>query len=44
MTALVKVVPPSQYQSWLKQQSAAINSANDQVGQLRQLLTSQGQL
>jgi cytochrome c oxidase subunit II len=44
MTAQVKVVPPSQYQSWLKQQSSAINAANDQVGQLRQQLTSQGQL
>jgi cytochrome c oxidase subunit 2 len=44
MTALVKVVPGSQYRSWLKQQSAAISSANDQVAQLRQLLTSQGQL
>ena len=44
MTALVKVVPPSQYQTWLKQQSTAINNANDQVGQLRQQLTAQGQL
>jgi cytochrome c oxidase subunit II len=44
MTATVKVVTPSQYQAWLKQQSTAINQANDQVGQLRQQLTSQGQL
>jgi heme/copper-type cytochrome/quinol oxidase subunit 2 len=44
MTALVKVVPASQYQAWLKQQSTAINQANDQVGALRQQLTSQGQL
>ncbi len=44
MTALVHVVQPAQYQAWLKQQSAAINDANDQVGKLRQQLTSQGQL
>jgi cytochrome c oxidase subunit 2 len=44
MTALVKVVPANQYQAWLKQQSTAINQANDQVGQLRQQLTAQGQL
>jgi cytochrome c oxidase subunit 2 len=44
MTALVKVVQPSQYRTWVKQQSAAISSANNQVGQLRQLLTSHGQL
>jgi cytochrome c oxidase subunit 2 len=44
MTALVKVVAANQYQAWLKQQSTAINQANDQVGQLRQQLTAQGQL
>jgi cytochrome c oxidase subunit 2 len=44
MTALVKVVKPSQYTAWLKQQGAAINAANDQVGQLRQVLTKEGQL
>jgi cytochrome c oxidase subunit 2 len=44
MTAQVKVVPPSQYQTWIKQQGKAINAANDQVGKLRQQLTSQGQL
>jgi len=44
MTALVHVVAPSQYRSWLKQQSAAISAANDQVGTLRQQLTRQGQL
>jgi hypothetical protein len=37
-------VPPSQYQTWIKQQGKAINAANDQVGKLRQQLTSQGQL
>jgi cytochrome c oxidase subunit 2 len=44
MTAQVKVVPPAQYRTWIKQQSAAINSANDQVGKLRQQLTNEGQL
>ena len=44
MTALVKVVEPRQYQKWIKQQTAAISTANNQVGKLRQQLTSQGQL
>jgi cytochrome c oxidase subunit 2 len=44
MTAQVKVVQPAQYQAWLKQQSAGINAANQEVGKLRQMLTSQGQL
>jgi cytochrome c oxidase subunit II len=44
MTALVKVVQRGQYQSWLKQQASAINNANNQVSQLRQMLTAQGQL
>ena len=44
MLAQVKVVQPAQYKSWLKQQSAGINAANDEVGHLRQQLTSQGQL
>ena len=44
MTAQVKVVPPAQYRTWIKQQGAAINAANDQVGKLRQQLTSEGQL
>jgi cytochrome c oxidase subunit II len=44
MTALVHVVQPGQYRTWLKQQSAAINAANDQVGKLRQQLTNEGQL
>ncbi len=44
MTALVKAVAPSQYQAWLKQQSTAITNANNQVGTLRQQLTSKGQL
>jgi cytochrome c oxidase subunit 2 len=44
MTALVHVVPPAQYQSWLAQQQQTITSANDQVGVLRQYLMSIGQL
>jgi len=44
MTALVKAVPPDQYQAWLQQQGAAIQRANAQVTQLRQILTSTGNL
>ena len=44
MIAFVKVVTPSQYQSWLSPQAAYIQSANDQVNQLRQILTANGNL
>jgi cytochrome c oxidase subunit 2 len=44
MTALVHVVTPAQYQAWLKTQQNEINAANDQVNQLRQSLTSSGNL
>jgi cytochrome c oxidase subunit 2 len=44
MTALVHVVQPAAYQAWLTQQQQQITQANDQVGQLRQYLTQQGQL
>jgi cytochrome c oxidase subunit 2 len=44
MTALVKVVTPAEYQAWLKQQGQLITQANDQVAQLRTILTQQGQL
>ena len=44
MIAFVRVVTPAQYQIWLSQQSQAINAANDQVGPLRDYLTSTGQL
>jgi cytochrome c oxidase subunit 2 len=44
MTARVHVVSARQYQTWLKQQSTAISNANNQVGTLRQQLTSQGEL
>jgi cytochrome c oxidase subunit 2 len=44
MTALVKVVTPAQYQAWAQRQERLITSANAQVRQLRQILTSQGNL
>ena len=44
MVAYVRVVTPAQYKAWLAQQQQLITSANDQVGQLRQYLTSTGQL
>ncbi|HET9719681.1 MAG TPA: cytochrome c oxidase subunit II [Solirubrobacteraceae bacterium] len=44
MTALVKVVTPSQYVSWLKYQTTMINDQNNQVTELRQLLIKQGSL
>jgi cytochrome c oxidase subunit II len=44
MIAFVKVVTPSEYQSWLSQQAGYIQSANDQVNQLRQILTANGNI
>ena len=44
MVAFVHVVTPSQYQAWLQQQGALIKSANNQVAQLRAILTAEGQL
>jgi heme/copper-type cytochrome/quinol oxidase subunit 2 len=44
MIAYVRVVTPDQYQSWLKTQQQDITNANAQVSQLRQILTSQGNL
>lgn len=44
MIAYVKVVTPSQYQSWLTTQQQQITSANSQVTQLQKILTSQGNL
>lgn len=44
MIAYVKVVIPSQYQSWLTTQQRQITSANSQVTQLQKILTSQGNL
>jgi cytochrome c oxidase subunit II len=42
MTALVKVVTPHQYTSWLGQQYKLINEQNDQVSQIREYLEKQG--
>lgn len=44
MDAYVKVVTPDQYTAWLARQQQLITSANAQVSQLRQILTSQGDL
>jgi cytochrome c oxidase subunit 2 len=44
MTALVKVVTPAQYVSWVRHQTAMINDQNNQVAQLRQQLIKQGSL
>jgi cytochrome c oxidase subunit II len=44
MTALVKVVTPSQYQAWVQRQGQLIMQANNQVAQLRAILTAQGEL
>jgi cytochrome c oxidase subunit 2 len=44
MTARVKVVTPAQYSAWSKQQAQEISSANNQVSQLRQVLTAGGNL
>ena len=44
MVAYIRVVTPAQYKSWLSRQKTSISSANDEVGQLRQYLTSTGQL
>jgi cytochrome c oxidase subunit II len=44
MLARVKVVTPTQYQQWIKQQANQIAAANSQVTQLRQVLTANGNL
>jgi cytochrome c oxidase subunit 2 len=44
MIAFVHVVTPAQYQAWTTQQEKLITSANAQVQQLRQILTSDGDL
>jgi cytochrome c oxidase subunit 2 len=44
MTALVKVLTPTGYKQWLSSQAQAINNANTQVSQLRQILTASGNL
>jgi cytochrome c oxidase subunit II len=44
MTALVHVVTPVQYQAWVQHEGQMITTANSQVIQLRQILTSAGDL
>jgi cytochrome c oxidase subunit II len=44
MTALVKVVTPSEYVDWINAQTRLIGASNDQVAELRQLLIQQGDL
>ncbi|MGH2913463.1 MAG: cytochrome c oxidase subunit II [Solirubrobacteraceae bacterium] len=44
MDAFIKVVSPAQYTAWTKQQEQLIKAQNAQVGQLRQILTSENQL
>jgi cytochrome c oxidase subunit II len=44
MDAYVKVVTPAQYKAWATRQEQLITSANDQVNQLRQILTSANEL
>jgi cytochrome c oxidase subunit II len=44
MTALVRVLSPSAYQQWVSNQKQAIQNANAQVTQLRQILTASGNL
>ncbi len=44
MTALVKVVTPSAYNSWIQRQKTLIHDQNNQVTQLRQELIKQGSL
>jgi cytochrome c oxidase subunit 2 len=44
MTALVKVLTPTQYSQWVSTQQQQIQAANSQVTQLRQILTATGNL
>lgn len=44
MTALVKVVTPSQYETWIKRQTTLIGEQNNQVSELRNDLIKQGYL
>jgi cytochrome c oxidase subunit II len=44
MIAQVKVLSPSGYQQWLSSQKQAINTANQQVTQLRAVLSANGNL
>ncbi len=44
MIAYVRVVTPQQYKTWLSNQSQMIGDQTNQVSQLRQILTAQGNL
>ena len=44
MVAFVRVVSPQKYETWLGTQEAQITAQNDQVEQLRQILTKENQL
>jgi cytochrome c oxidase subunit 2 len=44
MTALIKVVTPQEYQTWIQTQRQEISAGNAQVNSLRQTLTAQGNL
>ena len=44
MDAYVRVVTPQQYKTWLAQQKQMIGDQSNQVSQLRQILTAQGNL
>ncbi|HZU60643.1 MAG TPA: cytochrome c oxidase subunit II, partial [Solirubrobacteraceae bacterium] len=44
MTALVTVLSPGQYSQWAANQERGIQDANNQVTQLRQILSSTGNL
>jgi cytochrome c oxidase subunit 2 len=44
MTAFVRVVTPQQYTAWVAHQKQAIATANDQVNQLRTILTASNNL
>ena len=44
MTAFVRILSPADYKAWLSRQTDLINQANDQVTQLRQILTASGNL
>jgi cytochrome c oxidase subunit II len=44
MTAFVRILSPADYKAWLSRQTDLINRANEQVTQLRQILTASGNL
>jgi cytochrome c oxidase subunit II len=44
MTAIVQILSPADYKAWLARQNALINAANNQVTQLRAILTASGNL